>query len=109
MVQFTLNEATILAAVLAAIVAAEPVICIGQTARQTLTKRISQFYRHKYGARSRHSGCQAVKLLLAPPPPRPPFDLWVYWLPAPDPYDAELMMICAFRKQVGRLQFANRG
>ena len=87
----------------------EPVVYIGQTTRQALAGRVSQFYRHKYGARSPHSGGEAVKLLLSPPSPRPPCNLWVYWSPAPDPYDAELLMICAFRRRVGQLPFANRG
>src|SRR5438874_1755666 len=36
----------------------EPIIYIGQTTKQTLTKRTSQFYGHKYGHSSPHSGGQ---------------------------------------------------
>lgn len=78
----------------------QPVIYIGQTTNQTLSKRVSQFYRHKYGARSPHRGGQAVKLLRC--------DLWVYWSPPDDPLSSERMMICAFKKKVGQLPFANR-
>jgi len=81
-------------------VPSEPVIYIGQTTRP-LSRRIREFYRHQYGKRSPHSGGQAVKLLKC--------QMWVYWSPANDPLDAELLMLCAFRKKVGRLPFANRG
>jgi hypothetical protein len=78
----------------------QPVIYIGQTTRQTLAKRVSQFYRHRYGHKGPHAGGQAVKLLRC--------DLWVYWSTATDPLDSEVTMISAFKRQVGRLPFANR-
>ncbi|PYP91665.1 MAG: hypothetical protein DMG65_07200 [Candidatus Angelobacter sp. Gp1-AA117] len=78
----------------------QPIIYIGQTTKRTLTKRLGEFYRHIYGAKSPHSGGEAVKLLHC--------DLWVYWSPSPDPRDSELLMLCAFRKRVGKLPFANR-
>ena len=86
----------------------EPVIYIGQTTRQKLAKRISQFYRHKYGDKRPHYGGQAVKLLLYPPSPCSPCDLWVYWSPAPDPRSSERTMLSAFKERVGKLPFANR-
>jgi hypothetical protein len=86
----------------------EPVIYVGQTTTQTLTKRVGQFYLHKYGDKGPHYGGQAVKLLLHPAPPQSPFDLWVYWSPATDPRDSERTMIDAFRLRVGRRPFANR-
>ena len=86
----------------------QPVVYIGQTTTQTLAKRLEQFYRHVYGDKGPHRGGQALKLLLAPPPPRPPCPLWVYWSLANDPKTSERAMIDAFKKQVGRLPFANR-
>jgi hypothetical protein len=86
----------------------EPVIYIGQTTTQTLAKRLGQFYLHKYGDKRPHYGGQAVKLLLHPPPPRSPFDLWVYWSLATDPRGSERTMIDAFKERVGTLPFANR-
>jgi hypothetical protein len=86
----------------------EPVIYIGQTTTQTLVKRVGQFYLHKYGDKRPHYGGQAVKLLLHPPSPWPPYELWVYWSPASDPRDSEQMLIDAFKEQVGKLPFANR-
>lgn len=88
--------------------ACEPVIYIGQATGQSVAKRIGQFYRHKYGEKRPHYGGQALKLLLHPPSPYPPCDLWVYWSPAPDPRGSEQAMLCAFKERVGKLPFANR-
>jgi hypothetical protein len=85
----------------------EPIIYIGQTSKQTIAKRVRQFYRHRYGDRSPHRGGQAVKLLLEPYT-TPPFELWVYWAPSPDPLDLEHKMLSIFKQRVGRQPFANR-
>ena len=76
----------------------EPIVYIGKTDRP-LQKRVGEFYGHKCGDRSPHAGGQVVKLLRC--------DLWVYWSPAPNPYDTELTMICAFKKQAGQVPFGN--
>lgn len=78
----------------------QSIIYIGQTTRQTLTKRLSQFYRHRYGQRSPHRGGEAVKLLRC--------NLWVYWSPASRPVESERIMISAFQNAAGRKPFANR-
>jgi hypothetical protein len=76
----------------------QPIIYIGQTT--CLSRRLSQFYRHRYGQRSPHCGGEAVKLLQC--------SLWVYWSPASHPVESERMMISAFQQAVGRKPFANR-
>jgi hypothetical protein len=78
----------------------QPIIYIGQATRQTLTKRLGQFYRHKYDAKSPHRGGRAVKLLTC--------NLWVYWSQCANPRDIEHIMLDAFIKQVGQLPFGNR-
>ena len=77
----------------------EPVLYIGQTT-QSLRNRIAAFYRHEVGSNRPHAGGQVVKLLECA--------RWVYWSPAGDPEDSELLMICAFRKGLGQLPFANK-
>jgi hypothetical protein len=86
----------------------EPIVYIGQTTKQTISKRIAQFYQHKYGNRSPHRGGQAVKLLLSPPPPAVPLDLWVYWAPTADPMLCEKQMLSLFQTRIGKLPYANR-
>jgi hypothetical protein len=76
----------------------EPVLYIGKT-DQPLLSRVRQFYSHECGRRSPHAGGQVVKLLDC--------DLWVYWAAADDPYASEQMMISAFKKDVGKVPFAN--
>jgi len=78
----------------------EPVVYVGQTTRQTLSRRISQFYSHKYGRKSPHSGGQAVKLLDC--------ELWVYWSPCANPKAAERAALDGYRTRRGQLPFANR-
>jgi hypothetical protein len=79
----------------------EPAVYIGQTTRQTIRKRVEQFYQHKCGRKGPHAGGQIVKLLKC--------DMYVYWSPASNPKASEQMMICAFKEQVGQLPFANGG
>ena len=78
----------------------QPIVYIGQATSQTLTTRLSQFYRHKYGAKSPHRGGQALKLLKC--------DLWVYWAPCSEPRRCESIMLREFENCTGRLPFANR-
>lgn len=79
----------------------EPIVYVGATeCKEGLAGRTKQFYAHKYGKPSPHSGGQAVKLLQC--------DFWVYWSPATDPFDAEQRMLDAFKQRVGQLPFANR-
>ena len=77
----------------------EPVLYIGGTTR-TVRERVREFYVHKVGEKRPHKGGEVVKLLAC--------DEWVYWSPADDPEDSELVMICAFRNKVGQLPFANK-
>lgn len=77
----------------------QPVIYVGR-ASKSISRRISQFYQHRYENRSPHRGGRDVLLLKCA--------LWVYWSPT-DNYDkAENVMIEAFKAAVGRLPFANR-
>lgn len=78
----------------------EEIVYIGQTTKQTLTKRIAQFRRHRYGERSPHRGGQSVHLLAC--------ELDIYWSEAEDPERSEAKMLFAFMKQGGRLPYANR-
>jgi len=85
----------------------EPIIYIGQTTKQTIKKRVGQFYRHKYGAKSPHRGGQAIKLLLEPHT-ESPFELWVYWVPTDNPLLCEHQMLAKFEKLTGHQPYANR-
>ena len=76
-----------------------PVIYIGRAS--SLSRRIKQFYRHRYGNSSPHRGGQAVKLISHIPQ-------WVYWAPAPDFVEKESRLIEAFAEYSGQLPYANR-
>lgn len=79
----------------------EPIVYIGCTrCRGGISRRLSQFYRHKYGDSAPHSGGEAVKLLRC--------GLWVYWASAEDPLAIEDAMLSAFFEKVGTWPFANR-
>lgn len=56
----------------------EPVLYIGR-ARESVRKRMSQFYRHTHGKKSPHRGGQDVLLLL------PAHQLFVFWAHCVDP------------------------
>jgi hypothetical protein len=77
----------------------QAVLYIGRTKRP-LKKRLSEFYRHQYGARAPHRGGQEVI----------PFakSLRVYWAVTDDCASAENKMIEHFRRLVGTMPFANR-
>jgi hypothetical protein len=77
----------------------EPVLYIGKAT--SLRKRLDQFYRHKYGARSPHRGGQRLKLLTILD------DLWVHWAVCESPRDVEARLLRHFKAKVGRLPFAN--
>lgn len=78
--------------------AGEEIVYIGRAT--TLSRRISQFYRHKYGRSSPHRGGQDILLLTA--------SLKVFWAVVPDFATAECAMINLFYSDVGALPFANR-
>ena len=86
----------------------ESILYVGQTTKQSLKKRINQFYQHKYGARSPHRGGQAIKLVLANERSNSPLRLWVYWAPTNSPVESERKMLLAFRQHVGNWPYANR-
>jgi putative transcriptional regulator len=77
----------------------QPVLYIGQTSR-SLKTRISEFYRHKHGARGPHKGGQDVKLLVNCP-------LSVYWSPTARGVEAEEKMLEEFVAITNRLPFGN--
>jgi putative transcriptional regulator len=77
----------------------QPVLYIGQTSR-SLKTRISEFYRHKHGARGPHKGGQDLKLLMNCP-------LSVYWSPTERAVESEEKMIEAFVATTNHLPFGN--
>jgi hypothetical protein len=77
----------------------EEIVYIGRTKR-SLRKRLKEFYRHKYGARSPHRGGQAVLALKC--------GLLIYWAATSDCAAAEHAMIEHVKMRVGSLPFANR-
>jgi hypothetical protein len=77
----------------------QPVIYIGRT-RRSLLRRIREFNKHVHGEQRPHRGGQDAKLLTCP--------LWVFWSPTDEAAAAEDKMIERFKKEVGRLPFANR-
>ena len=76
-----------------------PLVHVGRTIR-SLSRRISEFYRHVHGAPRPHLGGQDVKLLQC--------SLWIYWCPTKRWAEAEDEMIEYFRTKVCRIPFANR-
>jgi hypothetical protein len=77
------------------------VLYVGRT-EDSLQKRLAQFYRHKYGARSPHKGGQEVI------PFADDYTLWVHWAATDDPVLAERLMIERFIELVGQKPYANR-
>ena len=75
------------------------VLYVGRT-RRSLRRRISEFYKHKYGDRRPHRGGQEVIPFAA--------ELYVYWAATEEPALAENLMIERFRHLVGRIPYANR-
>jgi hypothetical protein len=76
------------------------VVYVGCTARQSLRKRLGQFYRHRHGHRSPHRGGQDVLLLTGA--------RYVHWAVARDPIKVERVMLSAFVRATGRLPLANK-
>lgn len=68
----------------------EVVLYIGQTERQTLPKRIAQYYRTPLGARSPHAGGWPLKTLSCLS------ELYVHYAYCPSPQEAESAMLDAF-------------
>lgn len=77
----------------------ERIVYIGRTKRG-LQRRLREFYRHTYGARSPHRGGQAVLLLSMP--------RFVYWAATDHSTEAEHSMIEHFKAATDQLPFANR-
>jgi hypothetical protein len=97
------NPASVLIDVLPASVrlrwnADQEIIYIGRATK--LSKRLSQFYRHKFGAPSPHRGGQDIKLLEA--------NTLVCWAISESFREAEKAMIDIFKSEVGRLPFGNK-
>ncbi len=75
------------------------IIYIGRTGR-SIRKRMSEFYRHKYHAKSPHSGGQEILTLTDPK--------MVYWAPTEEWLDKERIMIAAFCQREGHMPFGNK-
>ena len=65
-----------------------------------LSRRLSQFYRHKYGAKSPHRGGQEILNLTSP--------MTVHWAAIDDYAAAEDTVLETFRMVVGQRPFGNR-
>lgn len=76
----------------------QAIIYIGRS--KGLRKRLSAFYRHKYGARKPHAGGQSILLISQPKT--------VHWAAADNFDRAEDRLIEAFKSVTGRLPFGNR-
>ncbi len=76
----------------------EAILYIGKTDR-LLSTRLNEFYCHKCGHRRPHAGGQIIKLLRC--------NLWVYWSVAENPYSTEQSMIDIFKRQTGKVPYAN--
>jgi hypothetical protein len=81
------------------VVVDDAIVYIGRT-RRPLSRRIREFYRHRYGDKRPHRGGQELF--------RIPGDRIVYWCPTADPCEAETKMLRAFEDFYGRLPAANR-
>jgi methylisocitrate lyase len=76
----------------------EAILYIGETDRP-IQKRVSEFYKHIVGAKSKHAGGQIAKLLAG--------NLWVYWAATENPKKVETEMLRIFKEETGNLPFAN--
>ena len=81
------------------VIEGQHVVYIGQTGR-SLRVRLAEFYRHRYGDLSPHSGGQEVLKLGSLRK--------VHWAAVVDYATAEDVMLEAFRKAVGRLPYGNK-
>ncbi len=77
----------------------QTIVYIGRTKRP-LSRRINEFYRHRYGDKRPHRGGQEVLNI--------PGVRFLYWCPSDDPRAAEAKMLRAFEDRYGRLPSANR-
>ena len=75
------------------------VVYIGRTGRP-LRVRLNDFYRHRYGDSSPHSGGQEILKLTSPRK--------VHWAAILDSATAEHVMLEAFRAAAGRLPYGNK-
>lgn len=80
------------------VMVAESIVYIGRSKRP-LSRRIREFYRHRYGDKRPHRGGQEVLNM--------PGVRFVYWCPSDDPRDAETKMLRAFEGCYGRLPAGN--
>ncbi len=78
---------------------ANGIVYIGRTS-QTLARRLGQFYRHRFGAKSPHRGGQRILTLARP--------LSVYWSPTDTPRAKERELIKEFTKRYDRFPYGNR-
>lgn len=76
----------------------QPVVYIGRAV--VLDRRLKQFYRHRYGAKSPHAGGQDILLLGC--------EKRVTWAAVDDRFQAEDRLIEAFCAAHGRRPFGNR-
>jgi hypothetical protein len=76
----------------------QQIVYIGRA--KCLCRRLSQFYRHKYGAPSPHRGGQEILKLDGP--------LTVHWGRTESYAEGEHLMMEAFRSQVGAWPYGNR-
>jgi hypothetical protein len=81
------------------LVSAGEVVYIGQTTR-SLTRRLREFYRQQYKAKSPRRGEPDSLRLEAP--------LWVYWAVTDDPRGAAAEMLRWFSKRFAHLPIGNR-
>ena len=76
----------------------QEIIYIGRS--RQLSRRLRQFYKHIYGARSPHRGGQAILLLKCAK--------LIRWAAVEDYIGTEHRLLEAFEKEVGRKPFGNR-
>lgn len=76
----------------------EEIVYIGRS--KGVSRRLAQFYRHRYGARSPHHGGQDILLLDG--------DKLITWAAVSDYADAEGRLLARFMGEVGQMPFGNR-
>ena len=82
------------------VVAVEGEIAYIGRSKRPLSRRIKEFYRHKYGDRRPHRGGQEILKMQG--------DRVIYWSITTDPVSAERKMIGAYEKYYGHLPVANK-
>lgn len=76
----------------------QQIVYIGRSIR--LSRRLRQFYKHRYGDKSPHAGGQAILKISEP--------LHIHWAKVEDYPEAEERLIDCFEAQTGRKPFGNR-